>query len=78
MNGLAAKTNSCCQPIIEAPAPTSKASKIELVDQLPTIAAIAPLPLLLPAFEVCSSIDRIHTATPPPLDAVIVFLHLTI
>ena len=78
MNGLAAKTNSCCQPIIEAPAPASQSSKVEVVDQLSLVAAVASLLLLVPTVDIRPSFDHIHSATPPPLDAVIVFLHLTI
>jgi hypothetical protein len=78
MNGFAAARNSCCHPIIEAPAPVSTPSKVQLLDHSPFVAAIVPLPLLLPTVEGLPSFERIHCSTPPPLDAVIAYQHLTI
>lgn len=78
-SGLNAKTGSCCHPIIEAPAPAAGAKKGELLPQknlvfeaLPTLPYIS----VLPARSTTRPLDNHHG--PPPLDAVIVFRHLTI
>jgi hypothetical protein len=78
LSGLAAKTGSCCNPTVEAPAPAAGAKKSELPSQqdlvrgtLQTLHASD-----LPARSTTRTIDDHHG--PPPLDTVIVFLHLTI
>lgn len=77
-SGLAAKTGSCCQPIVEAPAPAAKTSKVELDKHLVLVATIESFSSLAAANEVRPALERSSFSTPPPLDAVIVFLHLTI
>ncbi len=78
VNGLVAMTGSCCHPIIEVPAAAIGPNKAQQsLDQV--VAAVGhPLPALASTVAVRPSIDRVHTSTPPPLDAVIVYLHLTI
>jgi hypothetical protein len=76
-NGLVAKTG-CCQPIVEAPAPAAKTSKVELDKHLVLVATIESFSSLAAANEVRPALKGNSFSTPPPLDAVIVFLHLTI
>jgi hypothetical protein len=78
-SGLAAKTGHCCSPIVEAPAPAAAAKKVEpqahkhlLTAVLPALQSMSALPV--PATT--RPLDNHHG--PPPLDAVIVYLHLTI
>ena len=78
-SGLNAKTGSCCHPITEAPVPAAGTKKSELPSQkslvvraLPTLQFIS----VLPTRSTAHLPDNHHG--PPPLDAVIVFLHLTI
>ena len=78
VDGLAAKTGSCCHPFVEAPAPAAKTSKVELDKQLPLLATIESFSSLAAANEVRPALERNSFSAPPPLDAVIVFLHLTI
>jgi hypothetical protein len=78
-SGLSAKTGSCCHPIVEAPAPTVNAKKGELPSQKNLVfRALPTLPFIsvLLTRSTNSPLDNHHG--PPPLDAVIVFLHLTI
>ncbi|HEX5104011.1 MAG TPA: hypothetical protein VFV87_09390 [Pirellulaceae bacterium] len=75
--GLAAKTGNCCQPVIEAPAPAKSVEKVSPVSPLdvaigglpPTFADAAPGLLARRVLD--------HHG-PPPVDVVIVYLHLTI
>jgi hypothetical protein len=76
--GLVAKSKSCCQPIIETPAPASATAKGEPAKQALLGAMIASEPALFFANENSPSLPAIGLSTPPPLDAVIVFQHLTI
>ena len=79
VSGLNAKTGSCCHPIVEAPVPAAGAKKSELPSQKNLVLRALPtLPFIsvLPAQSTTRPLDNHHG--PPPLDAVIVFLHLTI
>jgi hypothetical protein len=76
--GLTAKTGSCCNPIVEAPAPAVNSGKSDLGSKPVFIAAIQPLPTLWSVDHVRPAFERTQHSTPPPLDAVIVYLHLTI
>jgi hypothetical protein len=78
VDGLAAKTGSCCQPIVEAPAPAVKTTKAEWDKRLALVATIESFSSLMLANEFRPALERNSHSTPPPLDAVIVFLHLTI
>jgi len=76
--GASAKNGSCCHPSVEAPAPASGSGKADVGWQLTQVATIDLPPVLLSADEFQPTLDRSSFATPPPIDAVIVFLHLTI
>ncbi len=76
--GLTAKTGTCCQPIVEAPAPAATSSKAELGAKADFVAAVVPFPSAILANEIRPVMEPIGYSTPPPLDVVIVFLHLTI
>jgi hypothetical protein len=75
---MTAKNGSCCRPFIEAPAPVAAAGKTDLGSQLVLSTATPPVVTYLFAEEVQPTLDRSSFSTPPPLDAVIVYLHLTI
>jgi hypothetical protein len=77
-NGIAAKTGSCCQPFFEAPAPAVVSGNADLGSQLTFVAATALPTIFIGADEFQPTLARSSFSTPPPLDAVIVFLHLTI
>jgi hypothetical protein len=77
-NGLTAKTGSCCNPFVEAAAPSTLAGKTNLGSQLMVVATIAAPSTFQVAEELHPALDRSSFSTPPPLDAVIVYLHLTI
>lgn len=77
-NGLAAKTGSCCHPFLEAPAPAAISAKADLGSPLTLLATIDLSQTFLGTIEFQPTLDRSSFSTPPPLDAVIVFLHLTI
>jgi hypothetical protein len=51
---------------------------VELDQQLPLVATIESFSSLASANEIRPALERNSFSTPPPLDAVIVFLHLTI
>ena len=76
--GLIAKTGSCCLPYVEIPDPGVTAGMSDLKVNSTQVTAIAPLPTLLPADTIRPTFERTHHSTPPPLDTVIVYLHLTI
>ena len=79
ISGLAAKTGPCCNPILEAPAPAVGAKASELPAQKSLLSAALPashFTSALPAHLATRPLDNRHG--PPPLDAVIVYLHLTI
>lgn len=76
--GLIAITGSCCHPYVEVPAPAVTVGKTDLKANSTLVTAIAPLPILLPADNIRATFERVHHSTPPPLDTVIVYLHLTI
>jgi hypothetical protein len=78
VDGVGAKNDPCCKPIIEAPAPAATASKIELDSHLSLVATVEPFSSLASVNEARPALERNSFSTPPPLDAVIVFLHLTI
>jgi hypothetical protein len=79
VNGIAAKTGSCCHPFIEAPKPGTTSSKADLDSQLVLNAAsLLPATFIIHDDLQPTMLDRSSFSTPPPLDAVIVFLHLTI
>jgi hypothetical protein len=75
--GLAAKNGNCCQPIIETPAPAKSVEEVSVPSPLDV--AIGDLTSRLadisPSLLVRRPLDH-HG--PPPLDVVIVYLHLTI
>jgi hypothetical protein len=78
VNGVAAKKGSCCHPYLEDSAPATVSGKASLGSQL-VIAATAVGPItLVSADEYLPTLNLDIFSTPPPLDAVIVYLHLTI
>jgi hypothetical protein len=76
-SGLAAKNGNCCQPIVEAFAPAKGVEKVSLVSPLDVATGV-----LLPAVADAEPSLLLRRALdhhgPPPLDVVIVYLHLTI
>jgi hypothetical protein len=78
VSGLVLSTGSCCHPIIEAPAAAIAPSKAKQASDQLIAAVVHPLPALASTVAVRPSFDRVHSSTPPPLDAVILYLHLTI
>lgn len=78
ISGSAVAAKGCCKPFVESPAPAAVAAKGKLVSEL-TLAAVALTPTtMLSASELWPTFERPQQAMPPPLDAVIVFQHLTI
>jgi hypothetical protein len=75
-NGIVAK-NSCCRPFVEPAAPAVVVKKAHRATPL-QVAATTPLVTLIGADGIFPTIQRGSFCTPPPLDAVIVFQHLTI
>ncbi len=78
-SGWNVKTGLCCTPIVEVPAPTAGAKKSELPSQKNLVVGAVPtLPFtsFSPVRSTTRPLDDHHG--PPPLDAVIVYLHLTI
>ncbi len=77
--GLNAKTGNCCNPFVEAPPPAVGEKTSELASPFKAVFAALPvvhLASVVPASSTIRPLDNHHG--PPPLDAVIVFLHLTI
>jgi hypothetical protein len=78
-SGLAPQSGCCCNPIVEtqAPATTSKNIKLHAHKHLlTTMLPVSQLISALPAAATIRALANLHG--PPPLDAVIVYLHLTI
>jgi len=71
-------SGSCCHPIVESPAPLVLTGKIQPPTKATLVAAIAPLAEFdtAPTNHALRQWHRL--STPPPLDVVIVYLHLTI
>ena len=69
---------SCCQPIVEGPASAIPAAKGDASLQLKCLAVSIIADNAPPAATVSFSQPTSHPSGPPPLDAVIVYLHLTI
>jgi len=74
--GVSAST--CCRPIVETPAPAVAAKKSSAPSQFLIIAAPSEPISLVPANQLWPTLLPATHATPPPLDAVIVFSRLTI
>ena len=77
-DGLAAKPATCCQPVIAVPATAIKTKKVELESTLQFVTAIEFVTTHWGTDDFRPAIAWNSFATPPPLDAVIVFQHLTI
>jgi hypothetical protein len=75
---LGAGTGSCCQPIVEAPSPVVISSKAELTMKSLVVAAIEAPNLFRFSTVSWPTLPLAVHSTPPPLDTVIVYLHLTI
>jgi len=74
---LSTTSGTCCQPIVESPAPLVPAAKFQTPAKSTLLATVAPIA------EYCSAESFLTPhwrllSTPPPLDVVIVYLHLTI
>jgi hypothetical protein len=78
VSGLVISTGSCCHPIIEAPVAAIATNKAKQASDQLVEAVVHPLPALASTVAIRSSFERVHSSTPPPFDAVIVYLHLTI
>jgi hypothetical protein len=63
---------------VEAPAPTVAASKAKLPSKAEWIAATLPISSPWLAENDRHGFERTQDSTPPPLDTVVVYLHLTI
>ncbi|MBW8883664.1 MAG: hypothetical protein JF612_02570 [Planctomycetia bacterium] len=68
----------CCHPVVEAPAPLVLSAKAAAAEKSTLVTAIAPItePWFVDTYRPIRHSD--HLSTPPPLDVVIVYLHLTI
>jgi hypothetical protein len=73
-----AKHGCCCKGVVEVPAPAAVSKKSDLAGPTAFVAIVEPATAFVSANELWPSFERISHSTPPPLDAVIVFLHLTI
>jgi hypothetical protein len=74
---LLTTAGTCCQPIVESPAPLVPSAKVQSPEKSALLATVAPIPEYWSADSFCTPHWR-HLSTPPPLDVVIVYLHLTI
>jgi hypothetical protein len=75
---IAAKHGCCCTGIVEVPAPAAVTNKSEFAGHGVLLAIAEPSSAFVSANELFPSVERINHSMPPPLDAVIVYLHLTI
>jgi hypothetical protein len=75
---LGAATGSCCNPIVESPAPVVISGKAELAAKSLVVAAIEPPNLIWTSANAWPTLPLTVHSTPPPVDTVIVYLHLTI
>jgi hypothetical protein len=75
---LAANNGCCCKAVIEVPAPVTVGKKSDLTGYSAVVAAIESVPDYVTANELWPSFDWIRHSTLPPVDAVIIYLHLTI
>ena len=74
--GLVAKTGNCCRPIVESPAPAQGIEKISLPSTFDVvISELSPTVADAGQFRLARRTLDYHG---PPLDAVVVYLHLTI
>ena len=78
VSGLTAKNGSCCHPFIEAPAPAIAPAQADFGSHQALIAAVDLPAVFVGEDGLQPTLDHNAFSTPPPLDAVIVFLHLTI
>lgn len=77
-DGVSALNGCCCHPLIEAPAPVVVSKRAEQPTENSLALSADSLPVLLAAIELYPAFLRNNTSAPPPLDVVIVYLHLTI
>lgn len=75
---VTAKTGCCCTGVVEIPAPATVAKKSEFAGHGVIVAIAQRSSAFVSASELWPSFEQINHSTPPPLDAVIVYLHLTI
>lgn len=75
---VAANQGCCCKGVLEVPAPVTLSKKSELTGHSTFVAVVESPPAYVAANELWPSFDCVSHSTPPPLDAVIVYLHLTI
>jgi len=78
VSGLTAAKGSCCQPIMEAPAPVVSANKGALAKQIESAVAMDVVLPLFVAPSVRPGFTWTDAPDTPPLDVVIVFQRLTI
>lgn len=77
-DGVTALSDCCCHPYVEVPVPILVTKRAEQSTDISLTLPVAPLPLLLSAVEFRPTFPQDNSSIPPPFDAVIVFLHLTI
>jgi len=76
-DGFAAKTSSCCHPVIEQAPPAVAAKKSLDADQHALVASVAWPSSLISALDLWPAILS-PLQSPPPQDALIIFSRLTI
>src|SRR5688500_13704733 len=75
---LIAKTGTCCRPFVKPQTPMAAATKVSVLPISTLIAAITPLLFSCAAENDPLALSWALNATPPPLDGIIVFQHLTL
>jgi|SRR5262245_24155592 len=71
-------SGSCCHPIIESPAPLAASAKDHAPAKSTLVATLATIDSFWAADATHPTPSWRHLSTPPPIDVVIVYLHLTI
>jgi len=74
----AAKPNCCCKAVIAIPSPVTLSKSSGRTVPPASAAIVESTPAYISAKELGPASEWVRNATPPPLDAVIVYLHLTI
>jgi hypothetical protein len=76
--GLVVATDSCCNPIIKAPAPIASSGKVELATKSVLATTIEPENWFQSPSNFQPALGNNPLSKPPPIDVIIVYLHLTI
>ena len=75
---VTAEHGCCCKGVVETPAPATIGKKSEFAAPATLVSSIESSPAYLSTSELWPSFEQFNDSTPPPVDAVIVYLHLTI